>query len=548
MFGKRSHPLSATSCWLQLTLLVAATAGAYTALWVLCGSSDSESWRFTRPMVLVMVLATLFSGILTLGFTAAAGMALRADASRPARLSFDAKVCLALLGVLAFVTALEAGGILGHVVPAVAVAPLAGGLCAGAITVAIWMLASRRTDRGWHWPGLTPAHGLLGSACLLSTAWLVAMARGWWPGLVSPLFLVAGFGLYAVGQSTRLVRAREAVEPAATAVGETKVSQRQGVVLGAVLLFLACAGFVLTPASLAWRMSCVRHSMEFLDAIENARIAKLEELLDEHPGAIGAFELLGNSLLSTAALHSRPEAARLLLQRGADPNAEEILGMRPLHFAAVAGANEVAALLLANGADPNVEDGFGGTPLFHAAEGNHEKCADLLLAHGARHDVFSAAATGDLAALFHVIHVADLDARTVRGRTPLHVAAAAGHAPAVNALLEAGAGTEARDGAGRTPLLLAVANGHTDSAAALLSKRADPDAADEDGMTALHAAAQDGDADMARLLLDCGANPDPRAADGTTPMILAVLDNHEEVIDVLCGHGVREVHIIGTGR
>jgi ankyrin repeat protein len=472
----------------------------------------------------------------------ALGMAQPADARR-AGLSFDTKVCLSVLGALMVVTALEAGGIMRRLVRAAAVAPLAGGLCAGAITVAILAIMSRRSGCGWHWAGLTPAHGLLGAACLLSTMWLVAMARGWWPGLVSPLFLASGFGLFAMGHGTRLILTREPVEPEATGM----IPQRQGVALGVVLLFLACVGFALTPASLAWRMSCVGDGMEFSDAIDNGQVQRLEELLNQHPGALKAFDLMGLGLLDEAALHGQPEAAKLLLQRGADPNAAGTFGTRPIHCAAMAGAKDVLVLLLAAGADPNVEDAHGGTPLYYAAEGNHDECVRLLLAHGARHDIFSAAATGDLEALFHFIHVADLDGREVRGRTPLDVAAAAGHAPIVDALLDAGADAEAKDGAGRTPLLLAAINGRRDAAAALLKKGADPDAADEEATTPLHAAARAGDVGMAGLLMDSGADPNPRDGQGLTPMMIAVLAKDEQMIKLLQLHGVPKMKVIRVG-
>lgn len=60
------------------------------------------------------------------------------------------------------------------------------------------------------------------------------------------------------------------------------------------------------------------------------------------------------------------EAARMLLDAGADPNLRDERGRTALHGAASQGMNEMVKLLVARGADPRAADGAGRTPLDYA--------------------------------------------------------------------------------------------------------------------------------------------------------------------------------------
>jgi ankyrin repeat protein len=93
----------------------------------------------------------------------------------------------------------------------------------------------------------------------------------------------------------------------------------------------------------------------------------------------------GFSALHLAAFFGRPEVARLLLERMADPDLWSTGGLhvQPLHSAVAGGHGAVAEMLIEAGADVgSVQDG-GYTPLMGAAQNGLAATVALLLARGA---------------------------------------------------------------------------------------------------------------------------------------------------------------------
>jgi ankyrin repeat protein len=106
-------------------------------------------------------------------------------------------------------------------------------------------------------------------------------------------------------------------------------------------------------------------------AAATGRLPELAEALGQ-PGAISAYSYDGWTPLHLAAFFGQLDAARLLVEAGADLQAvsRNSNANTPLHAATAGKHQAVALMLLEQGADPAVADGGGYTPSRIALE-NH---------------------------------------------------------------------------------------------------------------------------------------------------------------------------------
>ena len=116
-------------------------------------------------------------------------------------------------------------------------------------------------------------------------------------------------------------------------------------------------------------------------------IERVRQMLDAQPARIGEMRPSGRRPLSAAIEGGHHEIARLLLERGANPNWAEPTAPkgRALHSAARAGQLWLVQLLLAHGADPNSDIDSSGNALFAAATPGIKR---LLESHGAMPDPY----------------------------------------------------------------------------------------------------------------------------------------------------------------
>jgi ankyrin repeat protein len=233
------------------------------------------------------------------------------------------------------------------------------------------------------------------------------------------------------------------------------------------------------------------------------------ELTHAAPGLLKAFD---------AAKFGEAATLSQLLDAGLDVNAP-LAGWRMLHFAANAGHANVVHLLLDRGADAEIATMTEArrTPLHMAALQGHDKVAAALLDAGAAVDpkadndatpLHMAADRGHLGIVRLLVdHEAKIDAPNADGWTALFWASSSGHPEIVDYLLALGANAQvAKTKIQATPLHLAAANGHANVAALLLGAGVAVSAQASNGATPLHYALQNGHADVARVLLDHGAD------------------------------------------
>lgn len=97
-------------------------------------------------------------------------------------------------------------------------------------------------------------------------------------------------------------------------------------------------------------------------------VDRVTALLDQNPACLREVRPNGKRALSAAVTFGHRQIARLLLERGADPNWPEADAPRgaSLHAAARAGDRELVALLLAHGADPNSHVDSAGNAVYAA--------------------------------------------------------------------------------------------------------------------------------------------------------------------------------------
>ena len=104
---------------------------------------------------------------------------------------------------------------------------------------------------------------------------------------------------------------------------------------------------------------------KIMTALRNGERKEFEQVLRANPEAVKAKGAGGWTALMYAALYGDGEAVRLLLSKGANPNAQNDAGATALMYATDSEAK--TKLLLDGGADPNLRSGEGRTALLIAA-------------------------------------------------------------------------------------------------------------------------------------------------------------------------------------
>jgi ankyrin repeat protein len=216
-------------------------------------------------------------------------------------------------------------------------------------------------------------------------------------------------------------------------------------------------------------------SQAIIKAIETGDVAGVFDLLEGDPTLARSRNENGVSAILLATYYGRNEIAKVLLERGVEPDIFEAsaVGLLERVFEIL---NERPGMV-----NQYADDGF--TPLGLASFFCHPNVARLLIERGA--DVNAASNNNQSVA-------------------PLHSAVSRRQIIIAEALLNAGANVNARQ---------------------------------QSGVTALHQAAHNGHAEMVRLLVAHGADVHAAMDDGQTPLSMALETNNGEVIELLREHG-----------
>ena len=203
------------------------------------------------------------------------------------------------------------------------------------------------------------------------------------------------------------------------------------------------------------------------------------------------------------------------------------LGKTGLHYAAETNQVAIARLLVDAGADLEAQTSWGATPFDWAATMGNGAVAELLLASGASgYTLITAAALGHLAEVRRIIE-SGVDLSVHRPRSvPTGPDA---EWPSDTAMMQGDVLSHA--------LYSAARNGHKAVVAYLLEQGADQNARGFFGATALHWAAINGHCGTVELLLERGADPTLKDARfDSTVEGWAQEGGHRDVVDVLRRH------------
>jgi ankyrin repeat protein len=139
------------------------------------------------------------------------------------------------------------------------------------------------------------------------------------------------------------------------------------------------------PDELTNVLRAPRTDLDLFEAATLGEVERIDELLTDVQVFVNERSPDDATALHFAAFFAQPEAAKVLVQRGADVRAVSPTfgNVTPLHSAAAGGSAEIVGTLLVAGADPNARQNGGFVALHSAAQNGDAQMVRHLLEHGA---------------------------------------------------------------------------------------------------------------------------------------------------------------------
>ena len=186
-------------------------------------------------------------------------------------------------------------------------------------------------------------------------------------------------------------------------------------------------------------------------------------------------------------------------------------GWNPLLWTAASNQLTIAELLLQAGANVNAENEAGDTPLSLAVHVGNVHMLKLLLRFDPNPE----------------------PKMKISSSSPLAIAAMNGHVSIVQILVDAHADVNSKNSLGRTPLMHAALGGHKNIVSILIKRGAYVNLQDENKFSALMIAASKGYEEIANILINKGANINLQDHTGKTALIWSVIGNHHNISKAL---------------
>ncbi len=286
----------------------------------------------------------------------------------------------------------------------------------------------------------------------------------------------------------------------------------------------------------------------FFDAIFRKDVGAVKQLLEEKPGLVHAkLETDKKSPLHIAAIENCCQIIEILIKAGADIEDKDNHGNTPLHAAVSATPSErsyeAAELLINLRAKVNQRSLKGKTPLNIAAEKNDLKAAKLLVKANANPNAkdnsfntpLSIAKTHGFKEMSQLLEIDSLLSKAFFDAIRLK------EVEKVKQLLEEDPKlVHAKDEAFEdSPLHVAIQKNCYEIVKILLERRADIEDEDLFGETPLHLAVSFGSEEIIDLLIEKEADINKKNKNGNTPLHYAVLRQNKKIVLLLLQAGAK---------